>query len=474
MDAHAHMLLHQPYIALGTTSDSITPDTRWNCDSASSSTAAVLYPLTAPDLGRAMSTTSLPSYRPASSLNGAPTYSFEPREQERRLAMGGRRIAYTGGIFSKQSRNKNTSLHLTARGDSDTLPTYGAGSHLNGFVQVLKGDGITGVEVKLEGSLKLREIAAGGHATVRLCSSTRTLWKKERETHQMCPERLDFSLPFPESFLHDEVSYPLPPTYTVKLSGIPGFTADIEYNVNVLVSSEASGPALKNKALDLIAGTSNVTAPILYYPRSLPPSPLPSRLSTDAFGFITRNEWTCIESTISAKADLHDIKVKLYIPASRTFSMSEPIPFHLLLCSSAPSLAAFLPMSPALNTLGRPKAMRLQAMRQAAVDVKNVLSPNNRSAKREIWRIDSIGEATFTLIADAPSWIAYSGEIPLNESIKTPGFRAAGLAVKDCLLLTLNPPDLTKCPFGDLRQVVGVRLTTDGYGGPVGRPPVQS
>ena len=63
------------------------------------------------------------------------------------------------------------------------------------------------IRTQLEGSLKLREIAAGGHATVRLCSSTRTLWKKERETHEMCPERLDFSVPFPESFLHDEVSY---------------------------------------------------------------------------------------------------------------------------------------------------------------------------------------------------------------------------------------------------------------------------
>lgn len=374
--------------------------------------------------------------------------------------MGARRVAQTGGTFTKQSRNRNASLHLAARADNYSVPTYGSGSHVNGIIQVSKSDGITGVAVKLEGSLKLREIAAGGHSTVRLCLRIETLWRKERENH-MCPERLEFSLQFPESFIHDEVTYPLPPTYAVKLSGLPGFTANIEYYVSAVISGDTSGPALKNKAIDLIAGTSNVTAPILYCPRSLPPSPLPSPLSTDAFGFIPRGEWTCVESSIAAKTkDLQDIKTKLYIPTSRTFSIAEPIPFHLLLCSSAPSLAAFIHLSPSRNTLGRPKAMRLQVMRQAAVDVKNVLHPT-RSAKREMWRVDCIGEANFNLTADAPSWIAYSGEIPLSETVKTSGFKAAGLSVKDCLLLTLNPPDLAKCPFGDLRQVVGVRLTTD-------------
>ncbi|KAH6912685.1 hypothetical protein BKA70DRAFT_772091 [Coprinopsis sp. MPI-PUGE-AT-0042] len=415
-----------------------------------------------------MSTTSLPSYRPASSLHGTPVYSYEPRDHERRLAMGARRMAEPTGTFVKQSRNRNASLHLAARGDNPTLPTYSSGSYVKGFVQLSKNDGITGVEVKLEGSLKLREIAEGGHSTVRLCFSTKTLWTRQREG-QMCPEMLDFSLPFPETFVHDGVTYPLPPTFDIKLSGLPGFTANIDYSVSALIS-DVTGPALKTKAIGLLAGTSNVSTPILYNPRTQPPSPLPPSLLTDSTGFVPTDDWTCVESSIAAKGKgAQDIKTKLYIPASKTFSVVESIPFHLLLSSTPASLATFLPLSPALNTLGRPKALRLQVMRQSTVDVRNVIG-SSRAAGREMWRIDCVGEASFKLTADAPSWIAYSGQIPLNENIKTSGFRAAGLSVKDCLLLTLNPPDLARCPFGDLRQVVGVRLTTDACAGGA-RPP---
>lgn len=65
-----------------------------------------------------------------------------------------------------------------------------------------------------------------------------------------------------------------------------------------------------------------------------------------------------------------DIAVKLYLPASRIFSMTMSIPFHLSLESSAVSLAAFLPLSPiSSNPLSR-KVTRIQLMRQTVVDVR--------------------------------------------------------------------------------------------------------
>jgi len=81
--------------------------------------------------------------------------------------------------------------------------------------------------------------------------------------------------------------------------------------------------------------------------------------------------------------------------------------------------------------------------------------------------VDTIGEAKFTRQGDGDGWMAYSGEIIVNpfttDEVKVGGFKAAGLSVRDCILLTLDPPDVKKSPFLDARQVIPVRLTTDKY-----------
>lgn len=71
--------------------------------------------------------------------------------------------------------------------------------------------------------------------------------------------------------------------------------------------------------------------------------------------------------------------------------MSQPIPFHLTLESSAYSLAAFLPYGPTANLIGK-RATRIQLMRQATVDVRHAMIS---STKTDIWRVDNIGEASF-------------------------------------------------------------------------------
>lgn len=92
--------------------------------------------------------------------------------------------------------------------------------------------------------------------------------------------------------------------------------------------------------------------------------------------------------------------------------MTQPIPFYLTLESSAVSLAAFLPSSPTENTSGH-KTMRVQLMRQASVDTRYgfsylfvhrfILKEHTRNltvveVKTDIWRVDEIGEGTFTLV----------------------------------------------------------------------------
>ncbi len=66
-----------------------------------------------------------------------------------------------------------------------------------------------------------------------------------------------------------------------------------------------------------------------------------------------------------------DQDAQLYVPASRVFSMTEPIPFHLTLTSSAYSLAAFMPYGPTPSLLSPNKQhTRIKLLRQSIVDVR--------------------------------------------------------------------------------------------------------
>ncbi|KAF8903178.1 hypothetical protein CPB84DRAFT_1814790 [Gymnopilus junonius] len=395
-----------------------------------------------------MSTVSLPSYV-APSLNRIPSYSAEPGDFEHRIALGDRFRIRPTGIFVKESKGGGVKLRLSSQEENIALP---------GVVELSKPEGVTSVEI--EGRLLLREIAEGGTASAKLCLNTALLWIKDPvNTH--CPTALRFALRLPNTFTYEEKTYPLPPTFDVKLSGLPGFVATIDYSVTAMVAKPNGVPVpkVKSKALGIHVGSTHVSTPFVYYPRSRPASPIPPPLMHSSAGFLLTQDWKAFDYVISSKSSARpNITAKLYVPASRIFSMSQPIPFHLALESSAVSLAAFLPLSPTSSSVGR-KITRVQLMRQTTVDVRNTTIVG---AKTDMWRVDCIGEGTFKHAGDGPSFMTYSGEI-MVERTKIPAFRAAGLSVKDCLLFTINPTDPSKTPFAELREVIPIRLATEPW-----------
>lgn len=415
-----------------------------------------------------MSTTSLPAYV-ATSDNRAPTYSYEPAAHEQRLALAEHARVRPSGSFVKQSKSGHISLRLTGQEEDVTVPVYVSNSIIEGSVELSRTEGITRIELKIEGNLKIREIGEGGHSTVKLCLENQVLWSKGQDAPS--PSMLAFSFRLPESFTFEDKTYPLPPTHGVKLSGFPGFTANIDYSVSVLIN-KPNARAISSKAMGLIVGTTAVNTPFLYRPRTRPPSAAPPPLITNNSGFVLAPEWTLLESVLpSRQPGLQGIATKLYIPSSRTFYMRESIPFHLSLHSTSMSLATYLPLSPTAKTLNNRKSTQVQLMRQSTVDVRNI---EKDGLKQDMWRVDCIGEGTIKLTADAPLWIAYNGEIKVDPEVAIAGFKAAGFSVKDCILFTVTPPEPAKSPFGDLRQVASVKLTTDPWnsnGAGVGRPP---
>ena len=99
------------------------------------------------------------------------------------------------------------------------------------------------------------------------------------------------------------------------------------------------------------------------------------RQSLQTFKFIETEDWRLSEATMKARiAGGKDIVTHLYIPASRVFSITEAIPFHITFNSSAFSLAAFMPYGPTASILAPNKQFtRIRVARQSIVDVRYVL-----------------------------------------------------------------------------------------------------
>ncbi|KAJ7094520.1 hypothetical protein B0H15DRAFT_829880 [Mycena belliarum] len=427
-----------------------------------------------------MSTASLPSYVAPDplqpSFSRTPSYSAEPGLFEQRLALNARLLPRHTGDFVKTSKGGGVKLRLTAQENKIDLPVYGSGGMVEGTVELTKTENISTVEVEVEGRLQLKEIAEGGETNTVLCLDRVLLWIKD-PSNPVCPSSLPFSVTLPTEFEYEGRHYPLPPSHSIKLKGLPGFYATIDYSVTVIANKPQSVPTLvplvKSKKLGIHIGSTTVSTPFIYLPRTRPAVPIPSPLVRVDGGFIPQPEWKEYKSTLkaNAKAGAQDIHVKFYLPASRIFCASQPIPFHVTFESTAYSLALFLPYGPTTGSSGKLRATRVQLMRQSTVDVRGTTI---HGTKTDIWRVDCIGEGTFRHSGDGPTSMSFSGEIEIAP-IKVMGFRIAGLSVQDCILLTVTPPDVTKSPFIHIRETIPVRLTTnpwteDGRGVAAARP----
>ena len=145
-----------------------------------------------------------------------------------------------------------TSKVVPGQRDNATLPEYGRAGVVEGMVELKSVDNIVSVDIKvsscdllrtsiqdlivhqIEGSLRLKEIAEGGTSTSALCLNVKNLWI--RNDSEPCPSSLPFALALPLTFSDGKATYPLPPSYEAHLSGVPGFTANIDYSVSATVS----------------------------------------------------------------------------------------------------------------------------------------------------------------------------------------------------------------------------------------------
>lgn len=112
---------------------------------------------------------------------------------------------------------------------------------------------------------------------------------------------------------------PLPPSYEKHLSGVPGFRANIDYAVQVIIDSKAN--VVPNLVKSALFGPTNpyvtfcfisiffessalervVSTPLIYYPRTRPAVPPPVPLRSTSGGFVESPEWKVFEDHLPCK-----------------------------------------------------------------------------------------------------------------------------------------------------------------------------
>jgi len=180
-------------------------------------------------------------------------------------------------------------------------------------------------------------------------------------------------------------------------------------------------------------------------------------------------EWEVVEHVMRGRfPQTSPVMTKLYVPGGRTFCISGTIPFRLHVSSSQASFANFLPCAPTGNTSGHYKShdskkgvMRVYIIRQISVDVRQV---QQLGTKTDIFKVLAVGEGNFRKLGDGPEWAAWEGEITLDQNLLHVGsFKASGLWVKDCIILSIIPPSPHNHPLLELRGMLPIRLVTEPH-----------
>ncbi|KAJ7755795.1 hypothetical protein B0H16DRAFT_1371685 [Mycena metata] len=361
------------------------------------------------------------------------------------------------GVFTTVSKHGDATLRLTAQHDNIDLPVYDIAGVVAGTVELTKTDHIVTVEVKVDGHLRLIETGEDGHSDTMLVSETTVLWAAEgKDSELVRPSVLPFSVTLPPTFEADGETHALPPTYSVERSGIPGFSATVEYSISAIIHKH---PSILHPASLLHSGNTTVSTPFIYNPRTRPVHPVPPSLKYADGGFIDDPEWQRHESVIKSSpgADgVQDIVARLHLPARGIFCASEPIPFYLTIECDASSLAAFQQFAPTTGNSGNTGATQVRLMRQSRMHIRN---PRNPDAKTDMWRDDYIGEGTFTIVGNSPTSVSYSGEIK-RAAVEVTSFKSRGLMVQDFIALSVTPSSANP-PIVGMRKAVQVWLTTD-------------
>ncbi|KAI0917449.1 hypothetical protein AcW1_007355 [Taiwanofungus camphoratus] len=401
-----------------------------------------------------------------------PAADLHPLTQTRfRPPVSSHCVRTSPGHFVKHS--SKVTLLLSGQEDGLSMPVYRGGSTIDGVIAIPRPSGLLYLDVKVQGLIRIKEVAGGGSAESEMLGETLYTWDSRRNAS--FPSKVSFRYSLPREY-SDRVSgecFPLPPTYEAHLSGIPGFSVHVSYKIVVNFIRQ------RHKA-NLWRKKSCVQVPFLVQQSSRCPGigsfPLnPSNSSTGPqtlFSFIL--EPRHLENP--------PIQTHIFLPSSQVCSLNEPIPFFVTLFADEdtlapftyyrPSPASFHPLSSTASHTSLTSVQQQLALRASVgappirVQLQRTTTVNALGAelaasseKGHIFRNKVIGQGIVHNTSRGLRSITWSGTLVVSASVTNGGFIASGLRVTDNIVVSIKPPDSSQ--YMAFREAIPIRLTTE-------------
>ncbi|KAE9389391.1 hypothetical protein BT96DRAFT_890101 [Gymnopus androsaceus JB14] len=349
------------------------------------------------------------------------------------------------------------------------MPSYGRLGLLSGSISLdssLKIEDIVEVVLKVEGRIKLN--ISGSNAvskTVKTVDEQYELWSchaPNSSNPATCSRIIPFSTVLPPTFKDGDREFPLPPSYEVNFTGIPGLYIKCTYAIRAIVKMHGSFWDRKK----------TVSTPFIYRPRKRPPQPV---IPT---GFISTvksspEEWFQSVSVLQSRPStkLESIHASFFVPAVRSFGLRDSIPYHIQLSGSIASLKEFyshVQLEPSTSSGRRSNnltlTMTVSLRRQVRAEMKS----------QAVWKSSLIGSGTLTALppsmeidpclsqSSQEMTLDWEGHVQCRDDIRVGHFDAGKIAVADFLVFSvLSKPN--QAAFNSLRIVVPVSLVTDTW-----------
>ncbi|KAI0712060.1 hypothetical protein C8Q76DRAFT_476666 [Earliella scabrosa] len=168
--------------------------------------------------------------------------------------------ADASGHFVRHS--SKLTLLLSGQRDGACVPSYSSGETIEGVLAIARPSGVLALDVKIEGTILIQEIAGAGSVTVKTIDEKIYSWAAS--SSGSFPPRAAFRYTLPSTYRDSSGKrYLLPPTFAADLHGIPGFYVKVDYAVVVNLT-------LLREASTLWRGVSNVCVPFRYVHRTRP------------------------------------------------------------------------------------------------------------------------------------------------------------------------------------------------------------
>ncbi|TDL22184.1 hypothetical protein BD410DRAFT_270017 [Rickenella mellea] len=408
----------------------------------------------------------LPSPAPSvSSFASSSSYSLSSGSNSRLGSSSGRTVAddseRPNGVF--MLHDGILSLSLYGQDEGAEFPLYERDSIVDGRVTIANTSGVRKVEAQIDGVVAVEDPSSGRSPkkTVVL-SEPLVYWDGDVHSGTACPHEMHFSTVLPRCYVNDAMErVPLPPSFTEYLTS--GVRCVVEYSISLTITRVRERSSIWRRSVAL-------KTPIGYCPRSRPATrgPLPAMLAKSR----SKPATLFVSEIKSRLPNLSPITTHLYLPNSQICSFENPIPFYLKLSSPSEqalrlfmppvSHSSFLPFAdtystrlPSFPSSALP-VIRLRLVRRVSADG---LSPSHAKNGTDI----VIGEGEMGRSATSRTSITWVGEIRVDSKVTCGGFRAKNFVVRDFLILSVKFPEHAQSPLMEMRRVIPVRLTTDGY-----------